>query len=274
LNAQFPARLISRFNSFRTQFLESSGRGRFPATTRLPHVGLGLLCILELSIPRPPDQGQPAPNCPAPSATSPYVPRSLTTTSPPSSRSLPRTPPRPLTNPTPPTRTNPFATPRHRIATTDIQPFREPASNHPRPARPSHGDCATAQHAPRAPLHGVRDSSALCLKYIGGLGNSQPFDLNKQSAPPDLDGNGSLGARRGFIGNIRQGSGAAQQEPTGWCQIAQTADSKSMGGHGGWDMGVGDLAYADGAWEAHPTQSINLPSDTEPGPAPHLCVPF
>lgn len=55
LKAQFPARLISRFSSFRTQFLKSSGRGRLPATTRRPHVGLGLLCILALlieSIPR------------------------------------------------------------------------------------------------------------------------------------------------------------------------------------------------------------------------------
>ncbi len=50
LKARFPALLISLFRSFRTQFLVSSGRVRFPATTRLPDAGLGLLCILILFI--------------------------------------------------------------------------------------------------------------------------------------------------------------------------------------------------------------------------------
>jgi hypothetical protein len=50
VKARFPARLISRFRSFRTQFLVSSGRVRFPATTRLADAGRGLLCILILFI--------------------------------------------------------------------------------------------------------------------------------------------------------------------------------------------------------------------------------
>jgi hypothetical protein len=50
LKARFLARLISLFRSFRTQFLVSSGRIRFPATTRLPDAGLGLLCIFILFI--------------------------------------------------------------------------------------------------------------------------------------------------------------------------------------------------------------------------------
>jgi hypothetical protein len=50
LKARFPALLISLFRSFRTQFLVSSGRVRFPATTHLPDAGLGLLCILILFI--------------------------------------------------------------------------------------------------------------------------------------------------------------------------------------------------------------------------------
>ncbi len=50
LKARFPARLISLFRSFRTQFLVLLGRVRFPATTRLPDAGLGLLCILILFI--------------------------------------------------------------------------------------------------------------------------------------------------------------------------------------------------------------------------------
>jgi hypothetical protein len=50
LKAKFPAQLISLFRSFRTQFLVSSGRIHFPATTCLPNAGLGLLCILILFI--------------------------------------------------------------------------------------------------------------------------------------------------------------------------------------------------------------------------------
>ncbi len=50
LKARFPARLISLFRNFRTQFLVSSGRVRFPATTRFPDASLGLLCILILFI--------------------------------------------------------------------------------------------------------------------------------------------------------------------------------------------------------------------------------
>jgi hypothetical protein len=50
LKARFSARLISLFKSFCTQFLVSSGRVRFPATTCFPDVGLGLLCILILFI--------------------------------------------------------------------------------------------------------------------------------------------------------------------------------------------------------------------------------
>ncbi len=50
LKARFPAQLISFFRSFRTQFLVSSGRVCFPATTCLPDAGLGLLYILILFI--------------------------------------------------------------------------------------------------------------------------------------------------------------------------------------------------------------------------------